>query len=159
MKLHIVIEELQFSERELAAELSAVAIRHWAEPEIHHTAADLAGWSQDHLRELDELAPRFGAGGGRGRRTLWSRLPRARRLREAASRPPDPGLRLLRDLRRLHQLAAGVSVDWELLAQGAQAAREPELLELAAHCHPGTLRQLRWTNAMLKALSPQILAG
>jgi hypothetical protein len=52
-----------------------------------------------------------------------------------------------------------VSVDWELLAQGAQAAREPELLDLAAQCHPGTLRQLRWTNAMLKVLSPQILAG
>ncbi|WP_327147218.1 hypothetical protein [Nocardia sp. NBC_01329] len=159
MKLHIVIEELQFSERELAGELSAVAIRHRSEHEIHHTAENLAGWSRDHLRELDELAPRFGVGAGQGRRTLRSRLPRARRLRERAGRPPDTGLRLLRDLRRLHQLAAGVSVDWELLAQGAQAAREPELLELAARCHPGTLRQLRWTNAMLKVLSPQILAG
>ncbi|NUP28450.1 MAG: hypothetical protein HOQ44_17475, partial [Nocardia sp.] len=81
------------------------------------------------------------------------------RLRGAGGRTLDPGVRLLRDLRRLHQLAAGVAVDWELLAQGAQAAREPELLELAEHCRPRTQRQLRWTNAMLKALSPQILAG
>ncbi|MFQ6228654.1 hypothetical protein [Nocardia sp. NPDC002869] len=159
MKLHIVIEELQFSERELAGELAAVAVRHRAEYEIHQTARDLAGSSQDHLRELDALAPRFGAAKGHGRRHLRVRLPRARRLRGTVGRPPDPGLRLLRDLRRLHQLAAGVSVDWELLAQGAQAAREPELLDLAAQCHPGTLRQLRWTNAMLKGLSPQILAG
>lgn len=159
MKLHIVIEELQFSERELAGELAAVSVRHRAECEIHRTARDLAGRSQDHLRELDALAPRFGAAEGHGRRHLRVRLPRARRLRTTVVRPPDPGLRLLRDLRRLHQLAAGVSVDWELLAQGAQAAREPELLDLAAQCHPGTLRQLRWTNAMLKALSPQILAG
>ncbi|MEV0108079.1 hypothetical protein AB0H42_17330 [Nocardia sp. NPDC050799] len=159
MKLHIVIEELQFSERELAGELAAVAVRHRAEYEIHQTARDLAGSSQDHLRELDALAPRFGAAKGHGRRHLRVRLPRPRRLRGAGGRPPDPGLRLLRDLRRLHQLAAGVSVDWELLAQGAQAAREPELLALAAQCHPGTQRQLRWTNAMCKVLSPQILAG
>lgn len=159
MRLHIVIEELQFSERELAGELSAVAIRHRAEHEIHRAAQDLAVWSQDHLRELDALAPRFGVAAGRGRRDRWARLPRGRRGRGVSGRLPDPGLRLLRDLRRLHQLAAGVSVDWELLAQGAQAAREPELLDLAAHCHPGTLRQLRWTNAMLKVLSPQILAG
>ncbi|WP_416566049.1 hypothetical protein [Nocardia testacea] len=159
MKLHIVIEELQYSERELAGELAAAAVRHRAEYEIHHTARDLAQRSQDHLRELDALAPRFGATNGPGRRDLRVRLPRGRRLRAAVGRTPDPGLRLLRDLRRLHQLAAGVSVDWELLAQGAQAAREPDLLELAAQCHPGTLRQLRWTNAMLKGLSPRILAN
>ncbi|MEU4838568.1 hypothetical protein [Nocardia testacea] len=159
MKLHIVIEELQYSERELAGELAAAAVRHRAEYEIHHTARDLAERSQDHLRELDALAPRFGATNGHGRRDARVRLPRGRRLRAAVGRTPDPGLRLLRDLRRLHQLAAGVSVDWELLAQGAQAAREPDLLELAAQCHPGTLRQLRWTNAMLKVLSPRILAN
>jgi len=26
-------------------------------------------------------------------------------------------------------------------------------------CHPRTLRQLTWTNAMLKTLSPQVLAS
>ncbi|MBF6435379.1 hypothetical protein [Nocardia cyriacigeorgica] len=37
--------------------------------------------------------------------------------------------------------------------------RVSDLLELAQDCHPQTLRQLRWANAMLKVLSPQILAG
>lgn len=157
MKLHIVIRELQYSERGLARELAAVAARHAAEHEIYHTAQDLAGWSRGHLRELNALAPHFGAPTGRERAT-WAWNPRGR-ARALGGRRADPGLLLLRDLRRLHQLAAGVSVDWELLAQGAQAAREPELLELAAQCHPRTLRQLRWTNAMLKTLSPQILAG
>ena len=55
--------------------------------------------------------------------------------------------------------AAGVSLDWELLAQGAQAAKDAELQELASRCHPQTLRQLKWANAMLKVLSPQILTG
>ncbi|MET8798528.1 hypothetical protein ABZV91_19120 [Nocardia sp. NPDC004568] len=93
MRLHIVIEELRFSERELAGELAAVAVRHRAEYEIHHTARDLADRSQDHLRELDALAPRFGATSkGHGRRDPRVRLPRARRLRGAVGRTPDPGL-------------------------------------------------------------------
>jgi len=68
---------------------------------------------------------------------------------------PSPGLLLLADLRRTHRLAAGVSLDWELLAQGAQAAKDSELLSLASCCHPETLRQMRWANAMLKELSPR----
>jgi hypothetical protein len=62
-------------------------------------------------------------------------------------------------LRRLHVTAAGVSVDWELLGQAAQATKDSELLALTQRCHPQTLRQMRWANAMLKTLSPQILAG
>jgi hypothetical protein len=65
---------------------------------------------------------------------------------------------LLADLRRAHRLAAGVSLDWELVAQGAQAAKDEELLDLAGRCHPQALRQMRWANAMLKELSPQTLA-
>jgi hypothetical protein len=49
----------------------------------------------------------------------------AERLSEWAGRRPEPGLLLLADLRRLHRNAAGVSVDWELLAQGAQAHGTP----------------------------------
>jgi hypothetical protein len=72
---------------------------------------------------------------------------------------PEPGLLLLADLRQLHRLAAGASVDWELLGQAAQAAKDEELLELTSRCHPETLRQMRWANAMLKQLSPQVLTS
>jgi hypothetical protein len=44
-----------------------------------------------------------------------------------------------------------------MLAQVAQAAKDTDLLDLAAACHPQTLRQLRWTNTMIKTLSPQLL--
>jgi len=63
------------------------------------------------------------------------------------------------DLRRLHRLAAGVSVDWELLGQGAQAVKDDKLLDLTKRCHPQALRQMRWANAVLKELSPQALAN
>ena len=78
---------------------------------------------------------------------------------ELVGRRPEPGLVLLADLRHLHRVAAGVSLDWELLAQGAQAAKDAELLALAQQCHPQSLRQMRWANAMLKMLSPQVLAS
>lgn len=37
--------------------------------------------------------------------------------------------------------------------------KDDELLELTKRCHPQTLRQMRWANAMLKELSPQALSG
>ncbi|GAA2273106.1 hypothetical protein GCM10010415_45240 [Streptomyces atrovirens] len=46
-----------------------------------------------------------------------------------------------------------------MLAQAAQATRDQELLELVSSCHPQTLRQMRWTNTMIKVLSPQLLVS
>lgn len=71
----------------------------------------------------------------------------------------EPTLLLLADLRRIRRIAAGASLEWELLGQAAQAAKDLELLELTSRCHPQTLRQTRWANAMLKGLSPQALTS
>ena len=60
---------------------------------------------------------------------------------------------------RSPETAAGLSVDRELLAQGAQAATDERLLELAQRCHPETLRQVRWANATLNELAPQTLTS
>lgn len=76
--------------------------------------------------------------------------------RGTIGRRPEPGLLLLADLRHLHRVAAGISLDWELLAQ---AAKDAELLALAKRCHPESLRHMRWANAMLKVLSPQVLVS
>lgn len=37
--------------------------------------------------------------------------------------------------------------------------KDEELLDLAQRCHPQTLRQQRWTNAMIKVVSPQVLTS
>jgi hypothetical protein len=83
----------------------------------------------------------------------------AQRAGTALRGRPETGLLLLADLRRLHRKAAGVSLDWELLAQAAQAMRQPDLLELAQSCHPQALRVMRWANAHLKVVSPQVIAS
>ena len=160
MKLKWAIRELHRSERKLAHELNVVAARHHSDQDICHLAQDMAGWSQHHLSELAEKGRHYGLPLSAEPRTtsavtgfLQSRMSGILRHR------PEPGLLLLADLRRIHRLAAGVSLDWELLSQGAQAAKDAELLSLASRCHPETLRQMRWANAMLKERSPQVLTS
>ncbi|GAA0643818.1 hypothetical protein GCM10009535_21460 [Streptomyces thermocarboxydovorans] len=46
-----------------------------------------------------------------------------------------------------------------MLAHAAKAVRDERLLALASSCHPQTLRQTRWTNTMIKVLSPQLLTA
>jgi hypothetical protein len=159
MKLKVAIRELHRSECRLSRGLSAVAARHPSDQDIHHLAGDLAGWSQSHLVQLADHGGHYGL--------RLSRKPHAYTIRggvqswlsELLRRRSEPALLLLADLRHIHRLAAGVSLDWELLGQAAQAAKDQELLDMTSRCHPETLRQMRWANAMLKELSPQILTS
>jgi hypothetical protein len=159
MKLGLALREVHRSERALAVKLDAVAARHHSDHAIRHVATDLAGWSRTHA---DEIAA---AGGHYGLHLRWIpnvaavSAPLQQRLSDMVGRRQEPALLLLADLRRLYQQAAGVSVDWELLAQGGQAAKDERLLELAQRCHRETLRQMRWANAMLKELAPQTLTS
>ena len=45
----------------------------------------------------------------------------------------------------------------EELSQGAQAAKDRELLQATKECHPDTLRTLKWTNTKIKETTPQVL--
>lgn len=159
MKIPLAVRELHRSEHRLARELDAMAARHRTDHEVFHVAHDLAGWSRDHIDRLAVAGRRFDLDLRTRPRTeaLGARLQS--RLAITVRRRPEPALLLLVDLRRLHRVAAGVSLDWELLAQGAQAIDDPELLAVCTRCHPETLRQLRWANAMLKVLAPQALAS
>ncbi|CAM3315005.1 MULTISPECIES: hypothetical protein [Williamsia] len=161
MKIKMAIVELHRSESKLARQLRSTAARHYVEPEIHHVALDLAEWSDDHVKQLADSAGRYNLFLPRGDRHSAPPIVDAiqKRVSTAFGSQPQPGIVLLADLRRLHRTAAGVSLDWELLAQGAQAVRDTDLIDLAAQSHPQSLRQMRWANAMLKTLSPQILAS
>lgn len=157
MKLRLAIRELHRSERKLAHQLTVLAARHHSDQDISHLARDLAGWSHRHLGELARHGRHYGLRLSADPRTAARTGVVQQRISGLLRHRPEPGLVLLADLRRIHWLAAGVSLDWELLAQGAQAAKDAELLGLASRCHPETLRQMRWANAMLKELSPQVL--
>lgn len=158
-KLAWAIAELHRSEAHLAHDLRAIAARHHGDQDITHLARDLADWSDDHVATLADHARRYRLRLSATPRSHALRIRIQERLSDALRRRPEPALLLLADLRRVHRVAAGVSLDWELLAQGAQAAKDDDLLTLTTRCHPQSLRQMRWANAMLKELSPQALTA
>jgi hypothetical protein len=152
--------ELHRDEGRLAQALVELSDRHAADHEIHFVARDLATWSREHVRRL---ADQGGSYGLELDREPGRDLPLAGVVKRAGAellgrRHAPIGL-LLADLRYVHEKASGVSLAWEVLAQGAQAAADADLLALASDCHPQTLRQLRWTNAQVKELSPQAVTG
>lgn len=158
MKIGLVLEELHRSENDLAHELLQVSERHKVYHEIYHLGRDLAKWSQEHVREIAKIAKNYGQD--------LDPEPKAdlaitKKIREKGSeligRRSSAALLLLRDLREIYMKAAGVSVDWEMLAQAAQGIKHTDLLDVTKQCHPQTLRQLRWANAMLKVESTQAL--
>ncbi|MFB6597713.1 hypothetical protein [Streptomyces diastaticus] len=159
--IQLALCALHHGERHLADALLAVAGRHRTEHEVHHVATDVAAWSLEHVRRLTEAAADHGLDPEDPASTagdVMSATPR----HEAAAPPdhsPGPGLLLLRDLSDLHLAATHNSLRWEMLAQAAQATKNTGLLDLASSCHPQTLRQMRWTNTMIKNLSPQILTS
>ncbi|OPC79681.1 hypothetical protein B4N89_00825 [Embleya scabrispora] len=158
MRIGLVLRELQHDEQKLAYELLRASERHRVDHEIHHLGRDLARWSQRHVRDIADIGDRFGVDLD-PRPTGEPALSKL--VREKAGglvgRHTDASLLMLRDLRGIHVQASGVSVDWVMIAQAAQALRDTELLDLAQRCHPDTLRQLRWANAKLEESCTQIL--
>ncbi|MFD5279519.1 hypothetical protein [Streptomyces rubrogriseus] len=159
--IDLTLRTLHRGERHLAHDLVTVAERHRTEHEVHHVATDLARWSREHMRQLAETAAERGVKLGEppDHSTDGVFATLREKASEAVVHRPEPGLLILRDLRELHVRAAENSLHWEMLAQAAQASRDSALLTLASSCHPQTLRQMRWTNTMIKNLAPQVLTS
>jgi hypothetical protein len=157
-KVGAAIEELHRAENDLAGALLGVSDRHKVDHEVFHVARDIARWSQEHVRRLSEVGNDYGLHldpDPEDEATLLARLKQ--KGSELTGRLHEPTLLLLADLRHIHRTAAGVSLDWEVLAQTAQAMKDTELLATAQECHPETLRQMRWADAKVKETAAQIM--
>jgi len=160
MKLDLAIEELHRSENELYTVLLSMSDRHKVDHEVFHVTRDMARWSQRHVAELADAGREFGLELDPEARHVHGLMEAVRqKASELTGRRSAPGLLLLADLRHLYRESSGTSLDWELLAQGAQGAKNKGLLDLAERCHPQTLRVSRWANGKLKETSPQVLAS
>ena len=147
MKLGVAIADLSAAESRLAARLRDVGERHRAEHDVYLMTRTLAGWSERHEHALEPFASKYGAPAGRSER--------------AGAEPPrsEGGLALLDDLRSIYVAVAEASIDWTALAQGAQAARDQDLLAVVTECHAETLRQLKWATTRIKEAAPQALTS
>ncbi|MDQ3936842.1 MAG: hypothetical protein M3340_19685 [Actinomycetota bacterium] len=135
------IAELVAAEERLAAGLERAREWHSDEHDVHHLSATLASISRAHVERLAPFAERYGA-----------------QAAQPSGRSTEAGS-LLGDLRELYLLASDVSIGWTILGQGAQAARDEELLAVVSECHPDSLRQLKWVTTRIKEAAPQVLTG
>jgi hypothetical protein len=157
-KVAAAIEELHRVENDLASDLLNVSDRHKVDHEVFYVARDIARWSQEHVRLLSEIGRDYGLDldpDPEDEATLLARMKQ--KGSELTGRFHEPTLLLLADLRHIHRTAAGASLDWEVLAQTAQAMKDTELLANAERCHPQTLRQMRWANSKVKETAAQIM--
>jgi len=157
-KVEMAIEELHRAENDLADALLNLSDQQKADHEIFYVARDIARWSQEHVRRLADVGRDYGLEldpEPQDEATLVARVKQ--KTAELTGRFHEPTLLLLAELRHIHRVAAGVSLDWEVLAQTAQAMKDTKLLEVAQECHPQTLRQMRWANAKVKETSAQVM--
>jgi hypothetical protein len=189
MKLGLAIQQVRSAERDLAKELEKVGERHKTDQEVYHLTRTLADVSRRNARELTSFQERYPISGRAGEEEADSGLvdklrkkgsemlesvsggsepaggssgllERAREKgAEMVGRRPESGLLLLRDLRKLYALASDASINWVILGQGAQAAKDRELLQTTKECHPDTLRTLKCVLTMIKHVSPQVLTS
>ena len=121
---------------------------------------DLARWSQDHVREIATIGKNYDVELDAEPHEEAGLVAAVRQKgAELVGGRHDAALLLLKALREIHRKAAGVSLDWEILAQTAQALKDTELLTLTKRCHPQTLRQLRWSYASVKVNAAQIMVA
>jgi hypothetical protein len=162
VKLDTAIEEVHDAEAALARELLALGERHKADHDVYHLTRTLAEHAQSRLEALAGHAERYGASieADAASEPAGGVLSAVREKgSELLGRQSAAGLLLLRDMRKLHLLAAEASINWTILGQGAQAARDGDLIATVTESHPETLRALRWTTTKLKETAPQVLTG
>ena len=160
MRLGMALKELHEAETALAEEYRTVGERHAAEHDIFHACTTLAKQCHTHAEQLRAAAARYGEQlpeqdppePGEG---LLSGL--RRKSSELTGRRPPTGVLLLRDLRRLYLLASECEIDWEMVGQGAKAARDRELLGTVTECLEQTTVQVKWLKTRIKEASPQTL--
>jgi hypothetical protein len=159
-RLPTAIRELHRSEHRLASALAGLADRHRVDHDLHHVGRDLSDWSLRHATALAEAGQHFDLGLDPHPTPDPTVIDTEREHSDDLfARSGDPGLLMLSDLRLIHRMAAHVSLDWEVLAQTAQALADTTLLGMTKTCHPETLRQMRWANASLKENAAQIMVS
>jgi hypothetical protein len=157
------LREAHHATADLATEVRRLGERHAADHDVLSMSRILG-------LKLDDATNRLAAQGRRLGTELEDVDPDAERtggplapVREKASEllgsRPTAGALLLADLRRFLREPSDASVACIILAQGAQAAMDEELLGAVSEAHDTVLRTHRWALTRLKVTAPQVLTG
>jgi hypothetical protein len=161
--LGAALSDAHHSIADLAGETRRLGERHRPDHDVHHLTSTLG-------RLLDAAAATLARGGDRydqrlsmptpdADRSGGSLAPAREKLADALGGRPIAGALLLADLRRLLGVAADASIACIILAQGAQATGDRDLLEAVTAAHATVLRVHRWALTRLKTTAPQVLTS
>jgi hypothetical protein len=163
VKLGLAIRDVRDAEQTLAQQLNVLGERHKADHDIYHLTHTLQRIARANLERLAPHGTRYDVDVDPADAPAEHGTGLLEKAREKSSeligRRPEPGLLLLRDLRELHLQYAEASINYVILGQGAQAARDRELLEAVSQCHIPTLRGMKWTVTRIKTAAPQTLTN
>ncbi|WFN92970.1 hypothetical protein [Gordonia sihwensis] len=155
--LGILLRELERSERLLAGELESIARDHPTDPEIHYLAADLAAWSRNHAGAVRSLAVARGVESEAAFDTQAAVGPSS--VFETPARELPASLLPVAELCGVCQRIAGLTMQWEILGQGAAATNDSECSALVDQCLSQAERQFEWARNLVRTLSPQALSA
>ena len=139
---------LHLAELKLARAYLAVAEAHGDEPDVETLCRRFADQCTAHADALAPFAERYGEDQPEEPERLHSELFGGTR---------GGGLGLLRDLHDLYLMATECEVTGTLVAQAAQGARDPGLLEAAERGQEEVSGQLSWLRTRMKQAAPQAL--
>jgi hypothetical protein len=139
---------LHLAELKLARAYLAVAEAHGDEPDVDTLCRRFADQGTAHADALAPFADRYGEDQPEEPERLHSELFGGTR---------SGGLGLLRDLHDLYLMATECEVTGTLVAQAAQGARDPDLLEAVERCEGEVAKQLSWLRTRMKQAAPQAL--
>ena len=139
MMIGPLLAHLRELESALRDRLRAAAERHPGDRDVYHQCHTFAATVDDRLRKLEPLAERYGGN------EAW---------RSAVA---DGGGELLVELRTLYLVIEECSITWTMASQAAKAARDQELLTVAADAQSETELQAKWFTTRIKTGAPQAL--
>jgi len=133
---------------QLAEAFREVGSAHTDEVDVASMCEKFARRCDEHAEALEPFADRYGEAAESEPERLHSELFRGTRTGPLA---------LLRDLQDLYLMACECDICWTLVGQGAQGARDAELLDVVHSCEGDTALQLRWLRTRMKQAAPQAL--
>jgi hypothetical protein len=148
MHLGHYLRLLHVAEDNLASAFREVADRYADEADVHVLGGRLAQQCETHASRLEPFARRYSEQAPDGPERLHTEL-----FGGARGGP----LGLLRDLHDLYLTACECDIVWTLVGQGAQGARDDELLDVTRECEQETATQLLWLKTRMKQAAPQTL--
>jgi len=148
MHLTTYLDLLDEGSGALVSSLRMVADGHRAEPDVQHTATQLATTFEAHRAMLRPFLERYGdhpAG------------PPERLHAAALTTTRSGGVGLLRDLLDLYLLGTCLQQAWTLVGQAAKAQRDRDLVRLVEGCSADVQSTLAWLETRMKSAAPQAL--